>query len=428
MSRVAPQSLEVLRTSPVRGQLEPYDPRTPKGCRYIQTTDTPDELKVLLPPGTASMYEQLLKLENYELSKKPAVSWERIMEIRHLKDRMIRKCQKLAKTTMPIARTSSRGESFVFQTFVAPPDFRVKEMEKWFRDQQKRGTSVPRRTIESGLAAMHDLSIAGPSSSRQLVPSSSSKLPMQRSITNPEPPTKIRQSLLYKPLPIIQPSRSLQSVRGTPLATAPPPGPFNPADMFSPPPLPVLLLSQREDYGLDSQAEESGPTFNVAAPEQLTEAVPSDVPPESTLRPVLSRRPSCIKRNSMGEFKTVSWADNNEQELDNQFSKYASAAREAQASGKWEEVRVLYLEQIAGLENLHLQVKEGLEHLRSETDHLQRIDETIRRQRGTLDATFQEFEQKQALFQEKVQEALTEANDALNRQGLKRELEAINEA
>lgn len=70
-------------------------------------------------------------------------------------------------------------------------------------------------------------------------------------------------------------------------------------------------------------------------------------------------------------------------------------------TGKWDEVRVLYLEQIAGLENLHSQVKEGLEHLRSETDHLQRIDETIRRQRGMLDATFQEFEQKQALFQEK---------------------------
>jgi len=50
---------------------------------------------------------------------------------------------------------------------------------------------------------------------------------------------------------------------------------------------------------------------------------------------------------------------------------------------------------------LHRQVKEGLEHLRSETDHLQRIDETIRKQRGALDATFQEFEQKQTLFQEK---------------------------
>jgi hypothetical protein len=69
--------------------------------------------------------------------------------------------------------------------------------------------------------------------------------------------------------------------------------------------------------------------------------------------------------------------------------------------GKWDQVRVLYLEQIAGLENLHIQVKEGLEHLRSETDHLQRIDETIRNQRSLLDVTFQELEQKQTLLQEK---------------------------
>ena len=64
-------------------------------------------------------------------------------------------------------------------------------------------------------------------------------------------------------------------------------------------------------------------------------------------------------------------------------------------------MRQLYLDQIAGLENLHLQVKEGLEHLRSETDHLQRIEETIRKQRSALDATFQDFEQKQTLFREK---------------------------
>lgn len=37
---------EYLRPSPVRGQLEPQDPTTPLGWRYIQTTDTPDEFKV----------------------------------------------------------------------------------------------------------------------------------------------------------------------------------------------------------------------------------------------------------------------------------------------------------------------------------------------------------------------------------------------
>jgi len=69
--------------------------------------------------------------------------------------------------------------------------------------------------------------------------------------------------------------------------------------------------------------------------------------------------------------------------------------------GKWEEVHSLYLEQVAGLENLHLQVKEGLEHLRSETEHLQKIDETIRRQREVLTSTFAEFEQKHKVFQDK---------------------------
>ena len=51
--------LDIHRVSPVRGQLEPYDPRTPKGCRYIQCTETPSELKVqtyCLPRESNSYY------------------------------------------------------------------------------------------------------------------------------------------------------------------------------------------------------------------------------------------------------------------------------------------------------------------------------------------------------------------------------------
>ncbi|CAA7265838.1 unnamed protein product [Cyclocybe aegerita] len=421
-----PPILDVHRASPVRGQLEPYDPRTPPGCRYVQTTDTPDELKVLLPPGTASMYEQLLKLENYELSKKPAVSWERIMEIRHLKDRMIRKCQKLAKTTMPMSKKSSRGDTFVFQTFVAPQDFRVKEMEKWFREQQKRANSLPRRTISAGQSASYELALAGPSSRR--LPSTSSKQPVQRSTTNPEPPPNHRQDAYSKLLPTIQPQRIVQSERTLTPQSAALPVALNFPQIMSPPPLPVLILSQREALGLD---EPEGQPPNIASlslgPDQPTETSPSDPAGEASPRPILSRRPSCIKRDSAGDLKRVSWADN-QHELDNQLSKYATAAREAQASGKWEEVQVLYLEQIAGLENLQQQVQDGLEHLRSETDHLQRIDETIRKQREALDSTFHDFELKHNLLKEKVQEALTEANYALNRHGVARELEPIHEA
>jgi hypothetical protein len=250
-------------------------------------------------------------------------------------------------------------------------------MEKWFRDQQQRALSLPRRpTVSSG----------NPTTSA-LEPSLT-KSPIRRSLTNPEQSTKQNP-----PVP-------LEATLG----------------ILSPPPLPVLLLSHREEYGLND------PVQQVASHPDTQDQLPNAA--ESSSRP-LRRRPSCIKRNSLTEFKTVSWADN--QEWDSQVDNYAAAAREAQASGKWDQVRVLYLEQITGLENLHIQVKEGLEHLRSETDHLQRIDEMIRKQRSILDVTFQEFEQKQTLLQEKVQEVLTEANDALIRNSAKRGLEPINE-
>lgn len=38
--------LDYLQPSPVRGQLEPYKEKTRAGWRFIQCTDTPDELKV----------------------------------------------------------------------------------------------------------------------------------------------------------------------------------------------------------------------------------------------------------------------------------------------------------------------------------------------------------------------------------------------
>lgn len=38
--------LDYLQPSPVRGQLEPYREKTRVGWRFLQCTDTPDELKV----------------------------------------------------------------------------------------------------------------------------------------------------------------------------------------------------------------------------------------------------------------------------------------------------------------------------------------------------------------------------------------------
>lgn len=208
------------------------------------------------------------------------------MEIRHLKDRMVRKCKKLAKTTLPISKRSSR-DGFSFQTFIAPADFRVKEMEKWFRDQQQRALSLPRRpTISSG------------NPTNALEPSST-KLPIHRSLTNPEQSTKRELPVLHEATPGI----------------------------FSPPPLPVLLLSHREEYGLNDPVQQvtSHPSYPDAQDQQPNAA-------ESSSRHSLQRRPSCIKRNSLTEFKTVSWADNHE--WDAQVDNYAAAAREAQASGE----------------------------------------------------------------------------------------------
>ncbi|KAH7925204.1 hypothetical protein BV22DRAFT_1034312 [Leucogyrophana mollusca] len=139
--------LDYLQASPVRGQLEPHDDAARSGWRFLQCTDTPNQLKVLLPPRTAQLYSQLLKAESSELAKAREASWERLLNIRHLKDRMIRKCQRLA-----YAYSASRyGVTTPFVTLHAPADFRLKEMEKWIRreEAQRDGEGSTRRRASS---------------------------------------------------------------------------------------------------------------------------------------------------------------------------------------------------------------------------------------------------------------------------------------
>ncbi|KAI0308242.1 hypothetical protein B0F90DRAFT_1681279 [Multifurca ochricompacta] len=125
-------SLAYYQTSPVRGQLEPYEAKSRAGWRYLQCTDTPNELKVLLPPKTALLYSQLLQYEIAELERGRGADWDRILHIRHLKDRMIRKCQRLSRMV------HTPGAVPAFRVVHAPPDFRLKEMERWLRDQEPR--------------------------------------------------------------------------------------------------------------------------------------------------------------------------------------------------------------------------------------------------------------------------------------------------
>lgn len=289
------------------------------------------------------MYEQLLKFENYELSKKSTISWERILEIRHLKDRMIRKCQKLSKAIPPTTKNLPRGETFGFQTFIAPSDFRVKEMEKWFREQQKRPVTLSRRpsapvysttaTLGSAYCSAHCIAAGFSCPHHSQHPSAHQ---IHRSATTSGALGKQRSSPLVKSMAshqsrLIQPERIASSSDNKPLVAS-----LTPATALigSPPPLPVLLLGHREEYGLDPpliRTVESPPSepLNSWTEEQDS---PPDPAPESSSTCQLRHRRSCIKRASIGDLvKTVSWADN--QELDQQVSKYASAARSAQASG-----------------------------------------------------------------------------------------------
>lgn len=106
--------LQYFQPSPVRGQLEPPDANTRPGWRYLQCTDTPNELKgkqvpivpssttdpgfpVLLPPRASQVFAYLLSQEQVELSKGTEASWERLMHVRHLKDRMISERSRLSR-------------------------------------------------------------------------------------------------------------------------------------------------------------------------------------------------------------------------------------------------------------------------------------------------------------------------------------------
>ena len=101
-----------------------------------------------MPPKTALLYSQLLQYESSELGRGRAADWDRVLHIRHLKDRMIRKCQRLSRMT----NTPGTAPA-AFRIVHAPPDFRLKEMERWLRDQERgKGTKEVRRQASAETA------------------------------------------------------------------------------------------------------------------------------------------------------------------------------------------------------------------------------------------------------------------------------------
>ncbi|KAK0233129.1 hypothetical protein IW262DRAFT_1290253 [Armillaria fumosa] len=421
--------LDYYRVSPVRGQLEPYDPTTARNWRYIQTTDTPNELKVLLPPSVASMYEQLLKLEVLELEKHATVSWERILEIRHLKvsstllflgDRMIRKCQRLSRVIPP--KRIGRGDPFVFQTLIAPEDFRLKEMETWFHQEQSRhkGRSAAHRptvqkahsrnsccvrcarATQSNLAASapstapamksgqtHSLKEVGSNSSKNTPTSSHAvssltktvkeepslpQIPTTINLEIPEPPPSVLEDIAFEATKPIE----AEVVDVAPAADTSPPlvhteeqhdssdsSTIAPTPPPSPPPLPHLLRISDPSLLKDILETETPPVIT-----------PMPEPPAP--RPPLVRRRSCIKlkRSSIGDsVKTVSWAD--DREWTEHFPKRPVTPEPVMVEEPGSTWGENYDEHVSRLDILHRELTKSLEEIRADPAHFRAVDAII---------------------------------------------------
>jgi hypothetical protein len=133
----------------------------------------------LLPPKTSLLYNQLLQYESSELERGRGADWDRILYMRHLKDRMIRKCQRLSKMTHTPGTVPA-----AFRIVHAPPDFRLKEMERWLRDQEPRGKGTKEVRRQPSVETANTQS---QSSQRGYTPAQSPRVP--RSSRVPPSPT-----------------------------------------------------------------------------------------------------------------------------------------------------------------------------------------------------------------------------------------------
>jgi hypothetical protein len=304
------------------------------------------------------MYEQLLKLEVFELRKKAALSWERILEIRHLKDRMIRKCHKLAKTSSAM----KPGDPFTFQTIIAPSDFRVSAMERWFQQQQKRTNAnlrrLPARPIGLGNSYLASRSTERVHSTRESIDLRSSNQHSRQLPVSSNEAKRLHPKARFPPQPSglpLLPEKSA-SLKARPRLPAPVPA-------SSPPPLPHLLRLRDPKTGYDLSAD---PQQFISHPfdsdaKDLPDNESSSTPHKqdiNTPRPEIRRRRSCIKQSSVGDLvKTVSWADDGG--LAEQVSKYSSVVRDVHASGQssiciWHFTRLTLLRSEVGRDSRYL--------------------------------------------------------------------------
>jgi len=280
------------------------------------------------------MYAEILRQERLELSQKAQVNWGRVLEIRHLKDRMIRKTQRLSN-----AREVRRigQEQFKFQSLVAPVDFRLKEMERWLRINHIGGPAaiVPSTSRSAPVTKVYQATTshsalrhrsstatcarcasravhvhASGSSSKAISSRTSTHRPSSRTSRLAEElhiHDEVEEQLLEEPEE--RPERPTSAVGYFPRTSTPP---NMLRDTDSPDPLPVKI---REHIAISPPGSQ-----------------------ESVVLPTLTRRRSSLKRRGSVEAgKTVSWAD--DKPWMEHVSKYSVLAQEAFESGLFLRIR-----------------------------------------------------------------------------------------
>lgn len=439
--------LQYFQPSPVRGQLEPPDATTRPGWRYLQCTDTPNELKVLLPPRASQVYAYLLSQEQVELARGAEASWERLMYVRHLKDRMTRKCRRLARVS------PGPGKDAQFRTLYAPPDFTLKELEKWYRNRHDANTAPPSFVQKSRKphSGRHSHGTRGTSGRHRTTGVTASRRSSQSGLSYAEDshyPEQTERSYFSdedqeKTLPSV-PAESfvhvehhdalpgrIPFVSDTDLNASRP-------DLTSPDPIPMpyrpreSTLTELRDHLAGHITHPHGdiPPIDVVPPSDPSLTMPEptipeagpwmpepQVAPASLDRPPLVRKRSSLKRsNSRSSLKTVSWA------LNDGKTKYATAVEEIVYAGEELDVaRTAHKEELLLLQDLHrnmTDIKERIkldeERVKLEQQKLIDAEEAVRHQEERLRLTFEQLELHEGRYQSKVTNALDEASRSLS--------------
>lgn len=437
--------LNYFQPSPVRGQLEPEEPANLRtGWRFIQCTDTPNQLKVrpflsltqcipatrslcrvqvLLPPRTATLYAHLLKLEGAELARGSEAQWQRVMEIRHLKDRMIRKCQRIAQPGQQM-----QAADVTFRTVYAPPDFRLKEMERYLKGQEPRpktsskgghGHSHHRHQAEHSPPPQASFSPESPPSPEpprhSSIARSHSPIPFSEAFPNPhehapefpEPEPAVAFPERPPTPPMKEPVADIATyttMHDSPLSNGYEENQYMDERTFSPDPIPVPFRASRALDTLHEHPEEHAILTDEGTPLPL-DAEPLVQPPQ---RPIVRRRSSLKRSNSSNRLSAsggVAFA------MD--FSRTEMVAREVEIAGQISaglkvveilttslpelellDLRDAYRAQLTDIQQGRLDIADQLQRL-----HLQ--EEALRSQEQRLNETYRALDEKEAQYRNK---------------------------